>query len=142
MPPRLFYLACLAMAVLAFVPGPRVAAAGWRLLGILPIGAGVALAALGKRQFQRAGTAVRPFETSSALVTDGLYAWTRNPMYLGMVLALIGLGLALGAAVPFAVPPFFAWLLTARFIRHEEAMLEAQFGDTYRAYAANVRRWI
>jgi protein-S-isoprenylcysteine O-methyltransferase Ste14 len=92
--------------------------------------------------FRRAGTPVRPFETSTALVTGGFFKFTRNPMYLGMVLALIGVALLLGSLAAFLPIPVFAWWIQSRFIRQEETFLEETFGDAYREYRAKVRRWI
>jgi protein-S-isoprenylcysteine O-methyltransferase Ste14 len=63
-------------------------------------------------------------------------------MYLGLALGLSGFAVWLGTLTPFLVVPLFAWVITVRFIRHEEQRLEARFGDQYRAYKARVRRWI
>jgi protein-S-isoprenylcysteine O-methyltransferase Ste14 len=63
-------------------------------------------------------------------------------MYLGFVLMLVGLALLLGSASPFGVAALFALLLDFRFIRAEEAMLNAKFGAAWRAYKARVRRWL
>ena len=92
--------------------------------------------------FRIAGTAIKPYEQSSALVTEGPYRVTRNPMYLGMVVTLLGAGIMLGTTIPFIVVPLFAALIQARFILMEEGMLEAAFGQAYRDYKAKVRRWI
>lgn len=62
-------------------------------------------------------------------------------MYLGMVLILLGDAMVLGSLTPFAVPPAFAWLLSARFIRLEEQRLAQLFGEQYREYQSRVRRW-
>jgi protein-S-isoprenylcysteine O-methyltransferase Ste14 len=76
------------------------------------------------------------------LVQDGLFAFSRNPMYLGMVLVVLGVATLLRGAVPFVVPVVLAVLLYLRFIRFEERALEQTFGDDYRAYKARVRRWL
>jgi protein-S-isoprenylcysteine O-methyltransferase Ste14 len=69
----------------------------WRWLGLLLILGGVALAVASERAFQRAGTAVLPFTEPSALVTTGPFVFTRNPMYLGLVLCLLGWAVLLGS---------------------------------------------
>ncbi|NIO84348.1 MAG: hypothetical protein GTN53_27945, partial [Candidatus Aminicenantes bacterium] len=76
------------------------------------------------RLFARAETAIRPFEESTTLVRSGMYRVTRNPMYLGMVLVLLGIALILGSLSTFLLIPLFAWLIQSLFIVHEEAMLE------------------
>ena len=92
--------------------------------------------------FSRAGTTIKPFEESSALVTHGPYYFSRNPIYIGLVLVLIGVGLVMGTIAPFAVVPIFIWLIQRRFILPEEAMLEKTFGSVYVAYKRQVRRWL
>jgi protein-S-isoprenylcysteine O-methyltransferase Ste14 len=63
-------------------------------------------------------------------------------MYLGLTLALFGIAFVLGTVTPFLLPPLFAWFITVRFIRREEAILTAQFGEAYQDYARRVRRWL
>jgi protein-S-isoprenylcysteine O-methyltransferase Ste14 len=126
----------LAIPVVKFVPAP------WNLLGILPVAGGIALNLLADRDFHRAETTVKPFETSSALVTTGVFRITRNPMYLGYVLILIGVGLLLRSLMPLVVIPVFGFLMAWIFIRAEEEMLQETFGPAWDAYAKQVRRWI
>lgn len=103
---------------------------------------GVVLVLWGARSFSRAGTTVRPFQDPSALVTSGPYRYSRNPIYLGLVLALIGIGLLLGTLSPFVVVPVFICLIQQRFIQPEEAELEKTFGSAYGQYKRQVRRWL
>jgi protein-S-isoprenylcysteine O-methyltransferase Ste14 len=109
-------------------------------LPLLAAGLGIPIAA-GYR-FNRAGTPVDPTAQATALVTGGVYRFTRNPMYLGATLLGVGLGLVGGwpwvSLAALAMPP----LLTALAIRREERWLEARFGDEYCAYCARVRRWL
>jgi protein-S-isoprenylcysteine O-methyltransferase Ste14 len=79
---------------------------------------------------------------SSALVVDGPFRFTRNPVYLGMVLFLFGVGVLLGSLTPFLVIPLFALVIDRRFVRVEEAMLTKAFGPSYSAYQSRVRRWL
>ena len=103
---------------------------------------GVVLVLWGARSFSRAGTTVRPFQDPSALVTSGPYRYSRNPIYLGLVLALIGIGLLLGTLSPFVVVPVLICLIQQRFIQPEEAVLEKTFGSAYGRYKRQVRRWL
>lgn len=110
------------------------------------LGGGVMLAALSVNgscafQFRKHQTTIRPFEESSALITTWLYRYSRNPIYLGMVVLLAGEALALRSLTPWCVPPLFAIAIQRFFIRHEEAMLSEKLGANYQAYCQQVRRW-
>jgi protein-S-isoprenylcysteine O-methyltransferase Ste14 len=114
----------------------------WSQLGMLPLLAGLILAVCGVSAFRRAGTPLVPFVPSTALVTTGIYRFTRNPMYLGLTLILAGTALilgSLGALLPL-VP--FVLILRCGYIDAEERFLENIFGSEYRRYKTAVRRWI
>ena len=143
LPPVYFLFALLAMGLLhGMVPVLHVLARPINLVGFLPFLAGIVLILLSVRVFGRLGTTVKPFQESSRLATDGPYRFTRNPMYLGMALILLGIALALGTVTPLLVVPLFMLLMTVKFIRVEETMLAAKFGDEYQQYKTRVRRWI
>lgn len=111
----------------------------------LAIAVGGGLVALaGARQFQRARTTVNPLapHKASALVTGGIYRFTRNPMYLGMGLVLLGWGVYLGNAAAWAGLPLFVLLLDTLQIKAEERILRQRFGAEFERYAARVRRWL
>ena len=100
---------------------------------------------LAVRPFRHARTTVDPRrpERASALVTDGVYSLSRNPMYVGMVLALIAWGLYLASAVALLLaPPAFVIYMDRRQIPAEEHALAAAFGEQYAQYTRRVRRWI
>jgi protein-S-isoprenylcysteine O-methyltransferase Ste14 len=142
-PPMIFLGAVLLSVVLnRAIPVARFLEFPVRYLGVPVILLGGLFAVLPARAFDRAGTTVRPFQESSTLITGGLNRTSRNPMYLGMVLILLGFDIVLGSVAPFLILPIFMILLTRKFIRHEEAMLEARFGDEYREYKRRVRRWV
>lgn len=105
--------------------------------------AGLDLCVLGALSFRRAGTTVDPTrpERATALVTSGVFAYSRNPMYLGFVLLLAGWGLILSCPVVLLVPPAYAVYLDRFQIAREERALAAAFGDTWSDYARKVRRW-
>jgi protein-S-isoprenylcysteine O-methyltransferase Ste14 len=143
LPPVYFLVALLVMVglnvavpVLIIIPAP------YTYGGIPLIAAGIGLVAAGARLFARAGTTIKPFEDSSALVTDGLYRFSRNPMYVGLVTALLGAAVLLGSLTPFLVIPVFIVIIRMRFISAEEAALVAKFGPRYEAYRRRVRRWL
>jgi protein-S-isoprenylcysteine O-methyltransferase Ste14 len=107
-------------------------------------GAAIALGVVAVASFLMKGTTISPHtpDKTSSLVTTGLYRFTRNPMYLALLLALIGFAVARGH--PLGLVPVIAFVIVmeAFQIRPEEAMLEEKFGDEYRSYKARVRRWI
>ena len=76
------------------------------------------------------------------MVTPGVFALSRNPMYLGMVLLLVGVALLVGTLMPLVIATAFAVLLDARFIQAWERVLADAFGVDWRAYRNRVRRWL
>jgi protein-S-isoprenylcysteine O-methyltransferase Ste14 len=114
----------------------------WAYAGAPLVAAGIVIAAIGVFSFKRAGTAVIPFEPSTALVTGGLYRFTRNPMYVGMVSVLIGTGLIFGTMGSWLPIPVFIWIIRNNFILGEERFLEQIFGRQYTDYKSKVRRWL
>lgn len=142
LPPAGFLAALGAVAaVAALLPGEW-PARPWNFLGLVPLGLGLALAMAAERQFVGARTPVRPFMEPVALVSDGLFRWSRNPMYLGLILALVGAALLLSNPLALLAAPAYGWWVQRRFIAREERLLEERFGDAYRAYCLRVRRWV
>jgi protein-S-isoprenylcysteine O-methyltransferase Ste14 len=123
-------------------PNPQVIPLFWNLLGLLPLAFGVLLNLVADRAFQQAHTTVKPFFQSSSLVTEGAYQVSRNPMYLGFALVLIGIAILLRSLVPYLVVAAFVLLIDRVFIRVEEQMLADQFGGQWEAYRKKTRRWI
>ena len=114
----------------------------WYIAGGSLIVAASALGFWGVHALHRAGTAVRPNHPVTALVTDGPYRYTRNPLYIGLTANYLGIVLCSGVLwLLVTLVPVLAvinWII----VRREEQFLEAKFGDTYRDYKARVRRWI
>lgn len=142
-PPIWLLLGLIAIFVCnTYFPGPRFTSLTAQVFGGLWIVIGLGLLVFANGRFSRAGTGVIPFRNVSALVTDGIYRYTRNPMYLGMVAILLGSAIAVGASTALLVAPLFAVIVEWRFIRPEEAMLQGLFPGEYAAYCARVRRWL
>jgi len=114
----------------------------WNLLGGLPILVGIWLNLVADRAFKQANTTVKPFEESTRLLQNGVFKISRNPMYLGMVLILIGIAMIAGTLTPLIATFLFALLMDYRFIRIEEQMLQKSFGEEWQDYRQQVRRWI
>jgi len=143
LPPTCFLGAIVLAALLHFLlPLHQLIVFPWRLLGLVPLVIGVVLNLLADRAFKKHGTTVKPFEESNTLVTGGVFGVTRNPMYLGMALILLGIALILGSVTPFAVVLLLIVLLDRSFISREEQMLADIFGDQFRQYRQRIRRWI
>jgi protein-S-isoprenylcysteine O-methyltransferase Ste14 len=142
-PPIYLLVTLAAMVTLHFtLPIVRLIQAPYSLVGWLLVLAGLAIAMIASNAFRRAGTPVVPFEPSTVLVTDGLFRYTRNPMYLGLVILLLGIAIALGTLSAFLPIPVFVWIIQKWFIEGEERFLEEIFGEDYLAYRRRVRRWL
>lgn len=113
------------------------------LLAVLVV-TGLAFDLLGLLAFRRSRTTVNPLrpERTTAMVTDGVYGVTRNPMYLGMLILLVAWAVHLSALPTFLGPVLFALYITRFQIAPEERVLARTFGPAYDAYAARVRRWL
>jgi protein-S-isoprenylcysteine O-methyltransferase Ste14 len=148
MRPPFFLLIALGVALLlewiaglGFLPAPSVGTLQF-WAGVLVMVASFALAIIGIRAFRRAGTNVDPFQPALVLVTSGPYRFTRNPMYLGMVLFLLGFSLMLSLEWGLILVPVL-WLAFDRmFVAREEAYLTRKFGEPYRAFLGRTRRWL
>ena len=125
-----------------FYPGARFTSVAGQVAGGAFILVGLVLLVIAGGLFQRAGTDMIPFREVSALVTTGVYRFTRNPMYLGMALVLLGCAVTVGASSSLIVPPVFMVIIEMRFIRPEEQMLQELFPEEFPAYCRKVRRWI
>lgn len=143
LPPALL-AACLAlMALLHFLlPLGRWLDPPLTWIGLLPLGVGLGLLLGAALLFPKHGTTIVPFQESQALLTHGPYRYSRNPIYLGMVMILGSVAVLLGTRTPLLVIPLFFWSITNQFIVNEEAMLEEKFGEAYAEYRKRVRRWL
>jgi protein-S-isoprenylcysteine O-methyltransferase Ste14 len=143
--PPFIFLGFLVVATIleqvAPLPVPTAHALARYLAGAALAVFGFVLIGMGTRRFLVAGTNIPPTLPATALVIDGIYGWTRNPLYLGTTLVYLGLAVAAGSlwAVLLMVP--LLWVINAGVIAREERYLERKFGDAYREYKARVRRW-
>lgn len=144
-PPVVWIAACggAMWAMDRLAPLQQVIASPANRLGWLLILAGAAIIATAVMQFRRARTTVDPMRPAkaSALVRSGIFAYSRNPMYLGMAVGLGGWAVLLGSLSPWLVVAAFVPLLTWLQILPEEAVLSTLFGRDYDEYCAQVGRW-
>ena len=112
--------------------------------GSVLIAAGVMLLIAALIAFARARTTINPVEPEQAktLVTTGLYQISRNPMYLAMALILLGGALRVGNIGAFIAPTLFVWAITMFQIKPEERALQSIFGEDFKAYRQQTRRWL
>lgn len=144
-PPLLMVLVGLLMALLAaFSPSLAWPLALRVALGVLLALLGLALALAGLLHFRRVRTTFDPLhpERASRLVSWGIYRFTRNPMYLGMLCLLFGWALYLAAPLAWPGPLVFVWLMNRWQIAAEERALQQLFGEDFLRYQARVRRWL
>lgn len=142
--PPTYLLASLVLMVLLhlLMPIARIIALPWSLLGFLPALAGVILNLLADSSFKRARTTVKSFDTPTVLITAGVFRLSRNPMYLGFALILLGLAVLLGTLLPFVIVVLFSLFVDRWFIAFEERMLLKEFGNKWLEYRKQVRRWL
>jgi protein-S-isoprenylcysteine O-methyltransferase Ste14 len=143
-PPPLIYLGGLGIGFVLEALLPSVSVPGplrWSLGSILVV-AGLVLARSFFRALRRAHTPVDPYHATTALVTTGPYRLSRNPGYLGMALAFAGIAVLSGAlwALRALVPTLI--VVDRGVISREERYLERKFGEEYRRYKAQTRRWL
>ena len=142
LPPHYFLLSLACMAAITFWWGRGFIDHPLIYIGCVPMLAGLYIAARASRQFSQAGTNIIPLSKSTALVTDGMFKWTRNPMYTGMIAFLAGLALVLDNPWNWLVVGAFTLLIRQLFVLREEQLMLQTFGDDYAAYTEKVRRWL
>jgi protein-S-isoprenylcysteine O-methyltransferase Ste14 len=110
-------------------------------IGMALAAGGLALIATAIGLFRKSRTRPEPWQPSSALVTRGLYRFTRNPMYFGMALLSFGIALVFTSLAGAILSIVAAMIIDRAVIRREEAYLTRRFGEDYLAYTRRVRRW-
>ena len=143
-PPPLLYLLVFLTASLVNMAYPiKLLPLGWNIVpallfsvGGLGIFLGAALA------LRRAGTTLSPYKSTKVLLTSGPYLRTRNPIYLALAWIYLGCSCLLASLWPFLFFPVLIVVLNLTVIAREEAWLLAHFGEAYRTYRAQTRRWM
>ena len=125
-----------------FIPLPFTVPLVLRYLGLVLTFAGFLLGIAAFMEFRRARTTVDPHGTTKHLVTSGIYRFTRNPIYLGFLLMVIGLPLVSGLIWGLVLAPFYMMTMSRLVIEREEVYLERKFKGEYTDYTSRVRRWL
>lgn len=148
-----------------FVPPPLIIGAGWLAswgassrmpfeidgagasvvqlgLGVVFLSGGLGLSGWALLTLVRAGTAILPIRPARVVVMGGPYGWSRNPIYLGLIAAYVGLAAVLNQAWPLVFLPVVLLMLAVWVIEPEERHLAARFGEAYAVYCRRVRRWL
>ena len=145
-PPPVYLLAFVGMMwlVARVLPVVDLIASPWNRLGLGLIAVAVLIDFWSLGLFFRAHTTFNPIhpERTQTLVTAGTYRYTRNPMYVGMLIILTGWCIYLGSLGAFALLPVFVWVLTHQQIVPEEQVLAQKFGQAYTDYQRRVPRWL
>ena len=143
MPTSWLLIALLAMLALRLViPGPQMVPVPWNLLGLMPVALGIWINLAADKEIHLTNTTVKPYEEPSALITEGVYGFTRNPMYLGFAAILSGVAVLLAGWIPVVVVIAFIGLMQVMFIRPEEESLARNFGNAWQEYKQRVRPWL
>ena len=143
LPPVLFVLCLLAILLLTvWLPIADIIDYPLTLLGVglFVFGLGVSIA--GKRHFSKIGTNIMTFGNPNVLVTDGLFRFSRNPMYLGFSISVLGAALLSGVLSSLLVFVMFTFLVDRNYIQYEEKKMIDAFGQSYIDYCSKVRRWL
>lgn len=131
------------MIVVHFIlPSIKILRFPFNLLGIATFCIGIWMSKLGSDFFEKKKTTVMTFDTPSVLVKEGLYKYSRNPMYLGFAFIVIGIWMLMGSLFTLFPVTLFLIVMDRYYIRFEENMLHRTFGDEYLEYKKQVRRWI
>lgn len=120
-----------------FWPIPTYSVAGWLLVLV-----GAAIMGIAAMTMIKAGATVDPTREPTALVTHGIFRWSRNPIYLADAIILCGLCLIWQPVATVVLVPAFIWVITSRFIKQEEAWLTQRDPAGFAAWAKRTRRWL
>ncbi len=142
-PPFYLLISIIALFVLNYlIPIMALFYPPFNYFGVVIIFVGLAVILWHADYFKRHNTPIKPFEPSTFLIKEGLYKYSRNPIYLCMGIILFGGAMLLGTLSPFVVVPVFIVVIERKFIVKEEGFLENIFGNDYLEYKKSVRRWL
>ncbi|USG61832.1 isoprenylcysteine carboxylmethyltransferase family protein [Sneathiella marina] len=143
-PPPLYFLSFLALGIWqssAWVQG-KIGSPYMLAVGTIITVVGAIFLLKSVRKHETSGTNVEPWKPTTALITDGLHKYSRNPIYVAMAVTYLGIAIAASSLVAIVLLFFCLLLIRIFVIAKEEAYLEDKFGEEYLQYKEKVRRWI
>ena len=142
-PPRIAVGLLVAAALIdGWLDWPQLVDWPWRGVGAVAVLGGLVLTLWSLRLFDDADTTHHPYGRPASFIRGGPYRFSRNPMYLGVTIFVLGVGVLVGTLALTFCWLVFAWIIDLRFIPREERALVTQFGDDYEEYRSQVRRWL
>jgi len=143
LPPVLLLLCVLAIIGTKYIGTPTYWHGGeWDIVGYSLIGLGILLPVWGARVFKKHETNIIPYKSPDSMVTEGPFKFSRNPMYLGMLMVLIGAATLVGTKLGLIFPVIFFCIANWWYIPFEEMKMQKVFGAKFDEYKADVRRWV
>jgi protein-S-isoprenylcysteine O-methyltransferase Ste14 len=143
LPPMLFAFCVLLMVTIrlaqfdfALIPAP------FHLIGAVLFAAGAIMTTAARLTFHRARTNINTFGEPTHLVTSGPFRWSRNPMYVGLVVALFGVAILFGGAAQLIVAAVFLAVTAFWYVPFEEQAMQSRFREAYSDYVLRTRRWL
>ncbi|MDN5212963.1 isoprenylcysteine carboxylmethyltransferase family protein [Fulvivirgaceae bacterium BMA12] len=142
-PPMLFLICIISMIVIkSLVVFKEIIPQPFNYLGIVPVVIGALMMMVVSKIFNKVNTEIHTFRKPRRLVTDGLFKISRNPIYLGFAIMLVGVWVLLGTLLPVIGCLVFVVIANLWYIPYEERMMEQTFGSEYLTYKTKVRRWL
>lgn len=111
-------------------------------IGIVLLLLGIIITIIVRKRFEKIDTEIHTFKKPRKLVTNGLFKFSRNPIYLGFTISLLGIWILLGTILPIIGCLLFIVITNSYYIPYEERNMEHTFGNEYQKYKSKVRRWI
>ena len=143
LPPQIAFIYLMIAFILnAFIKTPMTFDYNYKLLGMATVVMGSLVMLWAWMLFRKNQTPVRPTLRPKQFVTRGPFEWSRNPMYLGIVLILMGIACYVGSVIMLIAPGAFFITINAIYIPYEEKVMGRIFGEEYREYQQRVRRWL
>jgi protein-S-isoprenylcysteine O-methyltransferase Ste14 len=140
-PPTIAYFLIIIFGILGFFYGKFIYYP-FNLLGIVVLVIGFWVMMKSHNLFIKNKTGVAPHEKTIKFIQQGPYIFSRNPMYLGFILIMIGISVLIGSYITLIAPVLFAIIMNYTWIPFEERRMKKQFGEDYIEYKKKVRRWI
>ena len=142
LPPTFFIICIVSAIIFNFIKPITIIIYPYNFIGFIFLFIGLYLSLKGSNQFQKAETNINTFDEPDKIIKDGLFKFTRNPMYLGFGIALLGISIILGNLQSFIILIFFILITDQWYIKFEEKMMINKFGKEYIDYKMKTRRWI